>query len=492
MDQPGPQIPDASDRTGGHAVILGGGITGLAAALRLTEAGRWSPRILERESEPGGLARSLRFKGVSTDLGPHRIHTEIPEVARLIEDVAAPSLMTVQRKSHIYLNGRFLTYPPAPLEMALRMGPLRMARFMAGFGWEKVRPAPREETYESLMRRAFGGPLYNYLIRPYSEKTWKTDPAALHADTARVRVSAGSLGKMILRLLRREQAGSETALKQFRYVRGGIQTLVTHLWERARAGGARLELNAEIEGLELDREGRVLAARLSGAHGSLAPPGRVPGDMFLSTLPLPVLLDRLLPPREELADARDAARGLTYLDMIFVCLIARRKIISGDNWLYFPEPHLVFNRAYEAKSMDPALGPADKSALCVEITLRPGDAIGRASDAELIGQVSTQIADTGLLRADEIEDAFVYRISYAYPIYTLDYDRRLDRVFAGLRRIPNLMTAGRQGLFNHNNMDHSIFMGLQAADALNTLAPDRAVQSWYDRVGQFKHMRIVD
>ena len=39
--------------------------------------------------------------------------------------------------------------------------------------------------------------------------------------------------------------------------------------------------------------------------------------------------------------------------------------------------------------------------------------------------------------------------------------------------MPNLVTLGRQGLFNHNNMDHSIYMGLCAADLINAFPPLR-------------------
>ena len=57
-----------------HVTIIGGGVAGLAAALRLGRSGQFAPLVLEREEKPGGLARSLHFKGISTDLGPHRLH----------------------------------------------------------------------------------------------------------------------------------------------------------------------------------------------------------------------------------------------------------------------------------------------------------------------------------------------------------------------------------------------------------------------------------
>ncbi|HOE96726.1 MAG TPA: FAD-dependent oxidoreductase [Candidatus Sumerlaeota bacterium] len=480
---------------GKRAVILGAGVAGLATALRLAEGGGWRPRLLEREDRPGGLARSLHFRGVSTDLGPHRIHTEIPEVQALIESVAARSLVRLRRSSHIFLGKKWLTYPPRPLELLGALGPIRMARFGTGFALEKLRPRPAQETYESLMRAAFGGPLWEFLLRPYSAKTWKIDPGELHADTARVRVSAGSLGKLVAGLLRREQQGAETALREFRYVKGGAETLVRHLWAAAHAAGAELELNTAVQELELDERGRVRAALAlrRPAHGTAeGADQRFEGELFVSTVPLPILLGRLLPQRAELMAAREAAARLEYLDMAFVCLIVRRKVITGDNWLYFPEPHLIFNRGYEAKSFDPAMAPEDKSVICLEITMRRGDALARESDALILQTATEHIVSTGLFRKEEIEEGLVYRIPYAYPLYKLDYDVQLGKVLAGLRGLGNLVTLGRQGLFNHNNMDHSIWMGLQAADKLNSYETAEAVAAWYDRADDFKRMRIVD
>ena len=471
------------------AIVLGGGVAGLTVAWRLAQAPgpAWAPVVLEGEARTGGLARRLNFKGVSTDMGPHRIHTEIPEVARIIEEIAAPSLFTVKRTSHIYLRGHFLQYPPSPLEMTRRLGPVAMGRFGLGYMLERLRPAPRVETYESIMRRAFGRELYEFLLRPYTAKMWKVDPAQLHADTARVRVSAGSLAKMARGLLGGERKGSETALKEFRYVRGGAETLVRHLREHAEGAGAEIRVDAAVERLELDAIGRVTAAVLPGGV-------RVEGDAFFSTVPLPVLLNRLLPEVASLRAARRAAEGLTYLNMSFICLIVRRKSIRADNWLYFPEPHLIFNRAYEAKNMDPEMSPGERTVMCFEITHQPGDAAERESDAALTAEVVRQAAEVGLFGAGEVEDSFVHRLPYAYPLYSLDYDQRLETAFAGLATIPNLITLGRQGLFNHNNMDHSIFMGLKAAEAFAGAGgdPARAVAAWYGGADVFKRMRIVD
>ncbi|MCE5229556.1 FAD-dependent oxidoreductase [bacterium] len=483
-------MPDTTMHNPQQAVVIGGGIAGLTAALCMAESGRWRPLVIERENVAGGLARSLDVHGLTSDLGPHRIHTEIPEVSRFIDRVAQPSLMRVRRRSRIYLRGKYLPYPPNPIQMAMHLGPLRMAGFTASFLAQKLGGGEPDETYDSLMRRAFGKSLYDFLLRPYSAKTWKIDPAELHADTARVRISAGNLTRMLLSHFRREQAGSETALKEFRYVRGGAQSLVRHLLESAEAIGTRFEPGREVRALRLDEHERVSAAIHAATNDE--DERAATGDVYLSTAPLPILLGKLLPEIPSLAEARRAAAGLEYLNMIFVFLIVDRPRISDDNWLYFPEPHLIFNRGYEAKNFDASLGPDDKTILCLEITTRAGDALEKSSDDDLAAQAVEQIVATGLIKASEIVARAVQRIPFAYPLYKLDYKERLDAAFAGLARVENLVTLGRQGLFNHNNMDHSIWMGMKAAEALNSTDPLEGQRTWYANVERFKKMRIVD
>ena len=66
----------------------------------------------------------------------------------------------------------------------------------------------------------------------------------------------------------------------------------------------------------------------------------------------------------------------------------------------------------------------------------------------------------------------------------------LARVHDYLRTFPNLISAGRQGLFNHNNMDHCIAMGRAAARCVQ--AHDAPAAPWCDDLDQFDNFRIVD
>ena len=170
-------------------------------------------------------------------------------------------------------------------------------------------------------------------------------------------------------------------------------------------------------------------------------------------------------------------------------LRAKRPQFTPNSWIYFPEEKYVFNRAYEPRNFDPSMAPSDKSMAVFEVTARWDSELWKKSDEAVMAQVRADLVKTGLVRDEDIETTFSVRVPHTYPLYTTDYQQRLDTVFGYLSRFPNLISTGRQGLFNHNNMDHSMLMGIRSAEVF---AERDTSADWYASLGQFSHFRIVD
>src|SRR5690606_13643104 len=105
-------------------------------------------------------------------------------------------------------------------------------------------------------------------------------------------------------------------------------------------------------------------------------------------------------------------------------------------------------------------------------------------------QVKRDAISTGIFAENDMNDAAALHVPHTYPLYTTDFRTHLDTLSEYLRPVKNLVTTGRQGLFNHNNMDHSMLMGLRAAEVL-AKNPNGA-DLWYHNLDQFSHFRIVD
>lgn len=70
----------------------------------------------------------------------------------------------------------------------------------------------------------------------------------------------------------------------------------------------------------------------------------------------------------------------------------------------------------------------------------------------------------------------VTRSKDAYPIYDLPFEKNLDLTLKGLSGIPNLFSAGRQGLFLNTDMHDSMVSGRGAA---RTLLAGGTAGGWY-------------
>ena len=62
------------------------------------------------------------------------------------------------------------------------------------------------------------------------------------------------------------------------------------------------------------------------------------------------------------------------------------------------------------------------------------------------------------------------RVPRCYPVYALGYRESIGRIESFLDGYRGLSVIGRAGAFKYNNQDHSMLMGIQAAE--NILARD--------------------
>ena len=69
-------------------------------------------------------------------------------------------------------------------------------------------------------------------------------------------------------------------------------------------------------------------------------------------------------------------------------------------------------------------------------------------------------------KIDAVTDGRVMRIHRSYPVYRHGYKEHLARVMEFLGEFTGLTVIGRYGAFKYNNQDHSVLMGILAAQAL--------------------------
>jgi protoporphyrinogen oxidase len=468
-----------------RAVVLGGGIGGLAAAYFIGRTGQFDVTVLEQAPVVGGLCASFKRDGFTLDHGAHKMYSVIPGVLDELLALMGDRLITVPKKNRILLRGGLLDYPVRLGNLGKILGPIALAKMGLGYALAAAaRPFDRspERSYEDYIVRRFGRAVYDVVFRPLAEKVWG-EPSTLHPDMARTRLPASSGLDVLLRAVHLKPELAETNAEFFYYPRLGFGDFPETMRRKIEERGDRVITGAAVTGVEL-RDGRATAVRATIAGAEQ----RLECDVLVSSLPLPLVGRLILGDRDPAFTA--AVTGLQFRHLLLVYVEARRPLALEDQWIFVPEEEFVFSRVFEQKQMNPELGPADRTVLCCDFTSRDDGWQWKATDEELGAKCVDGLVRAGFIAKDEVVNTFVKRQRNFYPRYDLGYAQRMQAVSDRLRETPNLLTTGRIGMYNYNNSDHCTDMGRFIADGLARGEPPPAI--WAALEQRVKSYRIVD
>jgi protoporphyrinogen oxidase len=446
--------------------ILGGGLAGLSAAWKLTQAG-FEVDVLEALPELGGLAASFTRGGFIFDYGPHRFHTKNDDLLAEARGLLGDELRGRNRKTTVYFLNRYFDYPLSGSNLLRNLPPSIAVPcfFDFLFTWMRGRIAPKlDDSFESWVVNRFGRRLYDIYFGPYTAKVWGNDPTKLSSSWAAQRVAVVDLWDLIKHTLGintrpPDEFEHSPYLIDFHYPRRGIGTLPDRLAEKVRAHGGRIHLNSRVISIEhAGGRARSVSYLHEGELRSLT------ADYVISSIPINNLVRGMQPaaPRAVLR----ATDGLKYRAMVFLYIMLDKPQVTDDHWIYFPAKEDVFNRISEIRNFSEDTVPEGQTSLCVEITCDEGDHLWSASNSELFDRSVEGLERAGLIHHDEIMGHFARRMTHAYPTYDLDFEENLNRLTGYLHGFENVLTIGRQGLFRYFNMDHAMESGLEAAEKI--------------------------
>jgi len=97
-----------SDSTKKIAVIAGAGPAGLTAALELLRQSDVAPIVFEADTQVGGIAKTINYRGNRMDLGGHRFFSKSDWVMRWWQEILPVSTDQTQQTGpqHIHYQGQ--------------------------------------------------------------------------------------------------------------------------------------------------------------------------------------------------------------------------------------------------------------------------------------------------------------------------------------------------------------------------------------------------
>lgn len=245
---------------------------------------------------------------------------------------------------------------------------------------------------------------------------------------------------------------------EFYYPQNGTGTIYEAILKRIRKTNS-VKLSTTIQKITT-KNGQIFNVNLSNGQTINQP------KFFISSIPVNQmikLLGKSVPKR-----VSKAAASLRYRSQVYLFLEINRPNITKDQWIYFPDKDIPFGRISEMKNFSEKMAPKNKTSLFVEFFCWENDEIWNTSKSKLEQLTVTTLEKLGFLKKSEVMNSHLIKATNVYPVYDLNYQKNLKIVMEFLDNIGNLICIGRPGRFRYTNQDHSLEMGLAAADAVIT------------------------
>jgi oxygen-dependent protoporphyrinogen oxidase len=433
-------------------LVIGGGITGLAAAweaIRCTEHGPVQVVVAEASDRWGGKLRTEYSDGLLIEHGPDSFVAYRPAALKLIDELGlGDQVISISGTRTVYLRSRGRLRPlPAGMGMVLptRLGPFVTTGILSPA--DKLRAAtdlvlPRQlrdgsdVTIGAFLRARLGNGIVQRFADPMIGGIYGASVNELSLDAVLPSLRTDELNHRSLMLAslaagrKARTAGPRGANSPFRTLRHGLGSVVDALVAQLTDAGAELRLGQAVSSV-VAAGGRTDVRFADGSSESFDAVIFASGATATAELladPVPAAAAAL----REIPLATSTVLALAYPVDAFA------EPVTTHGWLEADPAPISGITVSSAKWAGRA--PADTVLIRAFVPGRLG-VIAEADDAELIEAVSAHIAAV-LGATTAPTQVRVARWPHVMPKYTVGHLDRVARVEQGLADLPTWRVAG--------------------------------------------------
>lgn len=436
--------------------VIGAGPAGLTAAYQLVKSG-FSVELFEASDAIGGMAKTVPLWGQLVDLGPHRFFSSDPRVNELWLEVIGKNYTMVSRLTRIYYQRTFFDYPLKAFDALFGLGVIQSTVCVLSYLHAKIFPIKDESTFEAWVTNRFGKRLFTIFFKSYSEKLWGISCKDLDADFAAQRIKKLSLYEAIKAAVFKPKGGKhKTLVDEFAYPNQGAGEVYNLMAKKIIELGGKIHLNTPVNSVYLCSGDSCPILKLEDGQELMF-------DHLISSMPITQLVARMGAPDQ----IQYHAKALKFRNTILVYLQVNSDSPFPDQWVYVHSAELKTGRITNFKNWVPSITRGQKETiLCLEYWCYDNNDMWHLDDNSLISLATKEIYKTSLISTNSVLAGKVIRVPKCYPVYETGYRSHLEPIEQYLSGQKGLSVIGRYGAFKYNNQDHSILMGLLAAENL--------------------------
>lgn len=431
-----------------EVVILGGGLTGISAAVHLRR--RWV--LLEKNDRLGGHARTDQRDGYCFDKTGHWLHLRDPYTKQLIQELVGDQMVRIERKARIFSNGALTRFPfqanlyglPPEVVKECLLG------FIEAWARRDDADAAPPKNFEDFCLRTFGAGISRHFMIPYNHKLWGVHPREITAEWCTRFVPIPKLDDVVAGAVGANPPEMGYNISFLYPKQGGIETMTRALVGRMRTDLGETRLGTSPDAIDV-------TTRTVHVGGET-----IPWRAIVMTMPLPEMLKRT---RGLPADVERAATQLRCTPVRYLNVATRRPVPADFHWIYVPEEKYPFYRVGIYTNAIPAMAPRGNGSLYVELASRGPEPTGAARDA-LIRDVAQGLHAAGALASpDDVLFADLHELTYAYVVFDDHYYPATNLIRTWLEA-HQIFPRGRYGYWTYNAMEDCILAGKEVADTI--------------------------
>ena len=424
--------------------IIGAGLTGLTLGSLITDC-----EILEKDSECGGLCRSITDEGFTFDCcGSHIIFSKDSEVLDFMLEKLGANLVKRRRNTKIMYNGIYVKYP---FENGLSDLPLTdNFECLMGFIETLTNVNDKPGNFNEWLYYTFGKGMAEKYLVPYNEKIWNYDTSKMGSFWVDGRVPRPPVEDIIKSSLGIMTEGYKHQLEFYYPKEGGINALITSLERKSRA---KIVKKFDVKSIIRGNNHWIVSNGIEQRRY----------EQIIATQPIFDLMHAIadVPPA-----IYNALHELKYNSLITVMLGLNVENLNDLSWLYIPDGDCLAHRVAFPSNYSESVAPEGKSAVLAEITYNNGDSIAKISDEEIITRTIGELDKKGIINKDTVCYSKAKRTKFAYVIYDLSYKKNIGVIKSFLNHI-GIYPVGRFAEFKYLNMDACIRNALDFTKGMN-------------------------
>ncbi len=427
--------------------VIGGGITGLAAAYYLQKAVKADIDVYEKDGDIGGLAGIVKLEGTYIEKYYHHMFTHDRYLMEIIRELGLENKLMWKKTKVGYFSGG-VVYPfTTPFDL-LNFKPLSFINRVR-FGASSL-IISRYKDMEKLETETTEEFLVKIVGKQGWEKVWKPMLKIKFGDNYN-KIPAVWIWERIFQRIRSRTAGGKDEV--LGYMEGSFYTMLLKLADTIKANGANVYLNSEIKEILIEN---------GLCKGISVDNHKKQYDYVICTAALPVFTDLC---KNAPDDYIKPLRKVAY-DCSLVVIMTLKESLSDIYWLNISDDEIPFGGLIEHTNFISRDVYNGKVVIYFSKYLNVNDKYLYMPEDELFSTY-TRYLKRVFPKLDEgvIDKCYVFKDRYAQPIWPMSYSKIKP---AYKTPVKGLYLSNTSQIYpNDRGMNFSIKLGKEVVEAFS-------------------------